>query len=136
MVSFVNIIVTNKVTYLLITYLCTNDFYFLDIAANLTDPMYKGIYNGNKKHREDLEDVLDRSWKNDLKKIIITSGSLDDSVEALKITSLNGRYFNYIQLLFNTFLTIKILQKIFIAPLAVIQHGVMNLIKLRVLKRI
>jgi len=98
--------------------------------------MYKGIYNGNKKHREDLEDVLDRSWKNDLKKIIITSGSLDDSVEALKITSLNGRYFNYIQLLFNTFLTIKILQKIFIAPLAVIQHGVMNLIKLRVLKRI
>jgi len=58
--------------------------------------MYKGIYNGNKKHREDLEDVLDRSWKNDLKKIIITSGSLDDSVEALKITSLNGRNFNYI----------------------------------------
>ncbi|VVC33668.1 Hypothetical protein CINCED_3A017894 [Cinara cedri] len=51
--------------------------------------MYKGIYNGNKKHREDLEDVLERCWKNDLKKIIITSGSLQDSIDALKISSLS-----------------------------------------------
>jgi len=61
----------------------------IDIGANLTDPMYKGIYNGNKKHKEDLEEVLKRSWENDLKKIIITSGSLNDSIEALKIASLN-----------------------------------------------
>lgn len=65
----------------------------LDIGANLTDPMYNGIYNGNKKHKEDLEDVLKRSWKNDIKKIIITSGSLDDSIEALKIASLSGIYY-------------------------------------------
>jgi len=56
--------------------------------------MYRGIYNGNKKHKEDLENVLDRSWKNDLKKIIITSSSLDDSIAALKIASLNGNYFD------------------------------------------
>lgn len=54
--------------------------------------MYKGVYNGNKKHREDLEDVLERSWKNGLEKIIITSGSLDDSVEALKIASMSGKF--------------------------------------------
>lgn len=53
--------------------------------------MYKGIYNGNKKHKEDLEHVLERSWENNLKKIIITSSSLNDSIEALKITSLSGR---------------------------------------------
>lgn len=52
--------------------------------------MYKGVYNGNKKHKEDLEEVLERSWKNGLKKIIITSGSLDDSIENLKIASMNG----------------------------------------------
>jgi TatD DNase family protein len=52
--------------------------------------MYKGIYNGNKKHKEDLENVLERSWENNLKKIIITCGSLDDSIEGLKITSLSG----------------------------------------------
>jgi len=57
--------------------------------------MYKGIYNGKKKHKEDLEDVLERSWKNDLKKIIITSGSLTDSIEALNIASMNGILFYY-----------------------------------------
>lgn len=55
--------------------------------------MFKGIYNGNKKHKEDLEDVLERAWKNDLKKIIITSGNLDDSIEALMIASLSGILF-------------------------------------------
>jgi len=72
--------------------LVTHDL-ILDIGANLTDPMFKGIYNGNKKHKEDLEDVLKRAWENDLKKIIITSGSLDDSIEALQIASLNGILF-------------------------------------------
>ncbi|XP_025411170.1 putative deoxyribonuclease TATDN1 isoform X3 [Sipha flava] len=55
--------------------------------------MYKGIYNGNKKHKEDLENVLERSWENNLKKIIITCGSLDDSIEGLKITSLSDKLF-------------------------------------------
>lgn len=71
----------------------------IDIGANLTDPMYKGIYNGKKKHKEDLEDVLERSWKNNIKKIIITSGSLDDSIETLNIASLSGRYQYYLILI-------------------------------------
>lgn len=67
--------------------------------------MYKGIYNGNKKHEEDLEKVLNRSWENNLKKIIITSGSLDDSIEVLKITSLSGINCNIvIQLFFNSYI--------------------------------
>jgi len=79
--------------YLVFTYWLHTFDCILDIGANLTDPMFKGIYNGNKKHKEDLEDVLERAWKNDLKKIIITSGSLDDSIESLKIASLNGILF-------------------------------------------
>lgn len=85
-----------------------------DIGANLTDPMYKGIYNGNKKHKEDLEDVLERSWENDLKKIIITSGSLNDSVEALKIASLNGTSPSlYLYIILYEFLLILNLNKIY-----------------------
>lgn len=57
--------------------------------------MYQGIYNGKKKHKEDLEDVLNRSWENGLKKIIITSGSLNDSAEVLKIASTNGILFTF-----------------------------------------
>lgn len=56
--------------------------------------MYKGVYNGNKKHKEDLDDVLKRSWENNLKRIIITSGNLEDSTEALKIASLSGILLN------------------------------------------
>lgn len=28
---------------------------FIDIAVNLTDDMYRGIYHGSQKHPEDLE---------------------------------------------------------------------------------
>lgn len=73
--------------------------------------MYKGIYNGKKKHKEDLEDVLERCWKNDLKKIIITSGSLNDSIEALKVASLSGRYHS-INALFNYNIIVHINLKI------------------------
>ncbi|XP_050534908.1 deoxyribonuclease TATDN1 isoform X3 [Daktulosphaira vitifoliae] len=62
---------------------------FIDIGANLTDPMFQGIYNSNNKHKHDLDDVLERSWKNGLKKIIITSGSLYDCKEAIRVASLH-----------------------------------------------
>lgn len=52
--------------------------------------MYKGMYNGSKKHEEDLECVIERSWERGLKKMILTSGSLNDSIEVLKIASMNG----------------------------------------------
>lgn len=113
----------------------------LDIGANLTDPMYKGIYNGNKKHKEDLEEVLERSWKNGIKKIIITGGSLDDSIEALKIASSNGNYlllFYIIAIGIKIFIFYfkKILKKIFTVLSVVIQHVVMNLIMPKVQKHI
>ncbi|KAG8034789.1 hypothetical protein G9C98_007865 [Cotesia typhae] len=57
----------------------TNLRKFIDIGANLLDPMYQGIYNGSQKHHPDLEVVLQRSWENNLSRIIITAGSLDET---------------------------------------------------------
>jgi hypothetical protein len=34
---------------------------FVDIGANLLDPMFQGIYNGSSKHPGDLDAVLDRA---------------------------------------------------------------------------
>lgn len=52
--------------------------------------MYKGIYNGVKKHEPDLQNVLARAWKHGVEKIIITGTSLKESEEAVEISKTDG----------------------------------------------
>jgi len=63
-----------------------------DIGANLTDLMYQGIYHGSQKHEPDLDKVLERSSNNNLSKIIITAGNVEDSKKALEIAKTDGKY--------------------------------------------
>lgn len=65
---------------------------FIDIGANLTDPMYQGIYHESQKHQPDLDKVLKRSWENNLSKIIITAGSVNESRKALEIARTDGLF--------------------------------------------
>ncbi|KAL5367900.1 hypothetical protein CPHLJ_6g250 [Cryptosporidium parvum] len=58
---------------------------FIDIGSNLTDLMFQGIYNDKKQHDSDLEIVIKRAIKGGLDKILITAGSYQETVEALKI---------------------------------------------------
>ena len=77
-----------------------------DIGANLTDPMYQGIYNGSAKHEPDLPHVLERSWTGGLDKIIITVGTLADCAPTFEIVKNDGRVGIAIQfVLKNTCLT-------------------------------
>ncbi|KAF7992898.1 hypothetical protein HCN44_005679 [Aphidius gifuensis] len=71
----------------------TNLRKFIDIGANLLDPMYQGIYHGTQKHQADLDVVLKRSWDNNLSRIIITAGSLDESRQALVLARTDSRLF-------------------------------------------
>ena len=66
-------------------------YVFTDIGVNLTDAMYQGEYHGSKKHEPDLDLVLERAWKNDLDKMMITVGNLDDSAKALEIAEKHGK---------------------------------------------
>ncbi|KAI2805715.1 TatD DNase [Blomia tropicalis] len=59
----------------------------IDIGANLTDPMFQGIYNGKQSHVPDLKIVIQRAIQNGLDKIIITGGNLDDSRKALELAN-------------------------------------------------
>ena len=52
---------------------------FIDIGANLTDPMYSGDYNGTNRHPADLASVLDRADSAGLVKMMVTGGSLEES---------------------------------------------------------
>lgn len=74
----------------------TNLRKFIDIGANLLDPMYQGIYHGTQKHQADLDVVLKRSWDNNLSRIIITAGSLDESRQALVLARTDSRLFTTI----------------------------------------
>ncbi|XP_076682545.1 deoxyribonuclease TATDN1 [Andrena cerasifolii] len=67
---------------------------FIDIGANLTDPMYQGIYHGSQKHQPDLDKVLERSWNNNLSKLIITAGNIEESKKALEIARTDERLFS------------------------------------------
>lgn len=58
----------------------------IDIGANLTDPMFRGIYNGNQKHHDDFDDMIKRARDHGVEKMIITGGSLEDSRAALEIS--------------------------------------------------
>lgn len=53
--------------------------------------MYQGIYNGSQKHEPDLDKVLERSWSNNISKIIITAGNIEESKKALELAKTDGK---------------------------------------------
>lgn len=59
--------------------------HFIDIAANLTDGMFEGIYNGTTRHEADIATVLARSRNAGVVKIMVTAGTLQQSQEALTL---------------------------------------------------
>jgi len=66
----------------------------IDIGANLTDPMFRGIYNSTPKHRDDFEHMLVRAEASGVEKIIITGGTLSESMEALSIANQSPKLFS------------------------------------------
>ena len=57
---------------------------YFDIGANLTDPVFVGIYRGKEKHRNDFEDIIKRGEDVGLSGYLVTGGTLEDSAEALE----------------------------------------------------
>ncbi|GJQ11904.1 hypothetical protein GpartN1_g3695.t1 [Galdieria partita] len=58
---------------------------FIDVAANLTDPMFQGIYNQVERHVPDLSIVLDRAREAGVFRILVTAGSVDMAREAVEL---------------------------------------------------
>ncbi|XP_037950640.1 putative deoxyribonuclease TATDN1 [Teleopsis dalmanni] len=66
---------------------------YIDIGANLTDSMFRGIYGGVQKHQNDFHLVLERAWKQGLQKMFITVGTLNEAGEALALSNQDERLF-------------------------------------------
>ncbi|KAF2308312.1 hypothetical protein GH714_039972 [Hevea brasiliensis] len=75
------------------SFLCVFSVLKADVAVNLTDGMFKGIYNGKQHHVADVATVLNRAWSAGVDRIIVTGGSLEESKEALAIAEIDGRLF-------------------------------------------
>lgn len=59
--------------------------HFVEIAANLTDDMYKGHYNGRSVHNPDLDQVMSRAESAGVVRTVVTAGTLAQSREALRL---------------------------------------------------
>lgn len=65
--------------------MATNCSYkFIDIGANIADPVYHGNYRGKQAHEDDFDKMIDRAKKYGVKKIMITGGTLSESHHALE----------------------------------------------------
>eukprot|EP00767_Chilomastix_cuspidata_P002692 gnl/Chilomastix_cuspidata/2810.p2 GENE.gnl/Chilomastix_cuspidata/2810~~gnl/Chilomastix_cuspidata/2810.p2 ORF type:complete len:304 (-),score=134.57 gnl/Chilomastix_cuspidata/2810:291-1202(-) len=58
---------------------------FIDIGANLTDPVFRGVYRGRRVHANDFDAMLERARSSGMKKIIVTVGSLKEQNAALDL---------------------------------------------------
>ena len=47
---------------------------YIDIGANMTDAMFRGVYREKQKHEDDLDAVLERGWNVGLDKVMVTAG--------------------------------------------------------------
>ncbi|KAG9082997.1 hypothetical protein FS749_006378 [Ceratobasidium sp. UAMH 11750] len=58
---------------------------YIDVGLNLTDPVFRGIHWGRKKHKDDLLDVIGRAKAAGVQSAVLTGGSLHESSEALAL---------------------------------------------------
>lgn len=60
---------------------------FYDIGVNLTDHMFQGIYHGKKYHDSDLVHVLYRCKESNVRNLLLTGSSIEESKLAIKLSN-------------------------------------------------
>jgi TatD DNase family protein len=61
----------------------------IDIAVNLTDEMYQGVYHGKKYHEPDLTQVLKRAREAGVEQLIVTGTSIHEMQDAIHIVKMH-----------------------------------------------
>ena len=58
---------------------------FADVAINLSDPVFRGIYHGKTVHEDDLRDVIQRAVDLGCVKLMVTGSDLEESRKAVEM---------------------------------------------------
>ncbi|XP_038062176.1 putative deoxyribonuclease TATDN1 [Patiria miniata] len=56
--------------------------------------MFRGVYHGSQKHKDDFLDVLQRAFDQGVKKMFITGNNLEDSRSALELSKTNDALYS------------------------------------------
>ena len=64
-----------------------------DIAANMTDPTFRGIYRGKQAHPDDYEAVIARARSYGVQRYLYAAGYTEDALESLKLCEGSPDYF-------------------------------------------
>lgn len=62
------------------------------IAINLGDPVFTGVYHGKKVHEDDLDDIIQRALDVGCQKLMVTGSDLDESRHAIEIAKAHRMY--------------------------------------------
>ncbi|CCH42027.1 putative deoxyribonuclease [Wickerhamomyces ciferrii] len=65
---------------------------YFDIGVNFTDPMFHGEYNGKPAHPSDIEDVILRAKTFNVRGMLLTGSSLEESRTTLNIANSYPNY--------------------------------------------
>jgi TatD DNase family protein len=68
-------------------------FKLFDIAANLSDEKYQGIYNGKKYHEDDTLEVIRRAESYGVKNMLFASGTIEDLHISYKLSKLSEGFY-------------------------------------------
>jgi len=67
-----------------------------DIAANLCDEKFLGIYNGKKYHDEDSDEVVNRAKANHVEKMLFASGCIEDTHHSYNLSQKSEHFYTTI----------------------------------------
>lgn len=62
------------------------------VAINLGDPVFTGVYHGKKVHDNDLDDIIQRALDIGCQKLMVTGSDLDESRHAVELAKAHRRY--------------------------------------------
>lgn len=70
-----------------------DSFQLFDIAANLSDEKFRGIYHGKQVHEDDVDDVIERAVKNNVTRMLFAAGCIEDAHESYKLAQKSDNFY-------------------------------------------